>query len=115
MRNFRDLIVWDKSMTLVEATYLATQIFPKEELYGLTSQMRRSAISIPSNISEGHGRNTDREFNHFLHIARGSVSELETQIELSIRLGYLDSSSSLPYQCNEIGKMVNGLINSLNL
>ena len=102
-------------MALVEATYLVTRTFPKEELYGLTSQMRRSAVSIPSNISEGHGRSTDREFNQFLHIARGSVSELETQIELSIRLGYLEKTSQLPMTCNELGKMLNALISSLKL
>ena len=108
MQTFRDLQVWQRSMELTAAVYRLTQHFPREEAFGLTSQLRRSAISIPSNIAEGHGRMNPREFKHFLLIARGSNSELETQLELSGVLGFADAR--MLKQANdlsvEVGKML---------
>jgi four helix bundle protein len=86
-QSFRDLTVWQRAMELAGAVYRLTQSFPREETFGLTSQLRRSAISIPSNVAEGHGRMSSREFKHFLLIARGSNSELQTQLQLSVDLG----------------------------
>ena len=87
--HYKQLRVWQKAMQLVMDVYKVTSKFPKHELYGLISQMRRSAISIPSNIAEGHGRNSDKELVRFLDIAKGSICELDTQIEISKQLGYL--------------------------
>jgi four helix bundle protein len=87
IRGFRDLIVWQKAMKLVVRVYELSRGFPKEELYVLTAQIRRAAVSVPSNISEGHARQ-GREFVYFLSIARGSLAELETQLQLAIELGY---------------------------
>lgn len=89
------LEVWKKSMDLVIELYKVTEAFPKEEKYALIDQIRRSAISIPSNIAEGAGRHTKKEFINFLHIAQGSLSELDTQLELSLRLNYLRNDSYL--------------------
>lgn len=88
MNNYKELKIWQKSMDLVEKVYALTLLFPNEEKYGLISQIQRSAVSIPSNISEGAGRNSDKEFKNFLGIANGSINELSTQLELSIRVGY---------------------------
>lgn len=90
----RDLIVWQKSLDLADATYSLTKLFPKDELYGLVSQMRRSAVSIPSNIAEGSGRKTMKDFRQFLCIAYGSALELETQLLLSQRFHYCTDSQS---------------------
>jgi four helix bundle protein len=108
--SYRDLIVWQKSMLLVKEIYLETKNFPKEELYGLTSQIRRCAISIPSNIAEGKGRNTDKEFIRFLQISLGSVYELQTQLELSLQLNYINKIDNLLNLSIEIEKMINVLI-----
>lgn len=89
MNNYKELKVWQKSMDLVEKVYALTLSYPKEEKYGLISQIQRSAVSIPSNIAEGAGRNSNKEFRNFLGIANGSINELSTQMELSIRIGYL--------------------------
>src|SRR4051794_8266926 len=89
--SYHDLRVWQQAMDLVEQVYRATEKFPKHELYGLTSQLRRAAVSVPSNIAEGRGRRTDPEFLQFLFHARGSLCELETQLELSKRLQYLST------------------------
>ena len=102
-------------MDLVTEVYNITKHFPKEEAYGLTSQLRRAALSVPSNVAEGHGRNGSREFIHHLSIAHGSLSEVETQMEIARRLGYttqpqLDKFSSLSA---ETGRIINGLMNSL--
>lgn len=86
IRSYRDLVVWQKGMDLVEGVYRVTKAFPKDEVYGLTSQIRRAVVSIPSNIAEGQSRMTSGEFIHFLGIARGSLAELETQIILAQRL-----------------------------
>jgi len=103
------LIVWQKGMTLAEQVYLITAGYPKSELYSLTDQMRRAAVSIVSNIAEGKGRESKQEYLHFLAISQGSLTELETQILLSIRLRYLseiDAETPLSL-CDEIGRMLN--------
>ena len=115
LRSFRDLTVWQKSVDLAEKVYGHTAGFPKSELFGLTGQMRRAAVSIPSNIAEGQSRNSTGEFLQFLGVARGSLAELETQIELGARLAYLApvAAEELRGMCAEIGKMINGLRRSL--
>jgi four helix bundle protein len=114
-RNDTHLLAWQKSMDLVESIYRATIEFLKEETYGLKSQMRRAVIAIPSNIAEGQGRNSRRELQRFLAIAHGSLRELETQIQIAQRLDYLKTSASrsLQEQCWEVGRLINGLSNSL--
>jgi four helix bundle protein len=115
IKNYRDLIAWQKSMDLAETTYRLTQDFPAEERYGLTTQMRRAAVSIPSNIAEGQGRGTDPEFHHRLSIAHGSVRELETQALVARRLGFLNESGleALMNGASEVGKLITGLSKSL--
>ena len=88
MSSYKELIVWQKSIQLVIDIYKLTKIFPKEETYGLSSQMQRAVVSIPSNIAEGNDRNSSKEFSQFLRIARGSLAELETQIIISEKIGY---------------------------
>lgn len=112
-QHYRDLVVWQKAIALVTDIYRATQSFPKEELYGLTSQIRRSAVSIPSNIAEGQGRLTRGEFRQFLGIARGSYAELETQLLIANNLGYLSKPDELMDRLAEVGRMLNGLLSSL--
>lgn len=90
MKTFRDLFIWQKSMTLVAQTYELTQNFPKEELFGLTSQIRRSAISLPSNIAEGYGRESNKEFYRFINIVISSLFEFQTQIEIARNINYLN-------------------------
>ena len=111
MKGHRDLMVWQKAMTLVTDVYRVTRGFPKDELYGLTAQLRRAAVSIPSNLAEGHGRNSRREFHHFVGQARGSLTELETQLEIATNLGYLPqaNASELLAKASEIARMLNGL------
>lgn len=92
MNYFKELKVWQKAIELVTDTYLKTQSFPKEEIYGLTSQIRRCAISIPSNIAEGCGRKTNKDFNNFLGISLGSAFEFETQLIICKNLGYIKES-----------------------
>jgi four helix bundle protein len=116
LKNFKDLKVWQKAYQLCLEIYRITRKFPKEEIYGITSQMRRSAISIPSNIAEGYGRRTKGEYIQSLYIAYGSNCELETQVLLSGDLGFIEKSEFLRIQ-NEIGdieRMLKGLIKSLN-
>ena len=115
VKDYRDLTVWQKAMDLVETIYHTTAAFPKEETYGLTSQIRRAAVSIPSNIAEGNGRNTTRDYLHFLGMAYGSVEEVETQVLIAERLRYVDSShsSSLVQMTTEIARLISGLMNSL--
>lgn len=110
------LEVWKQSMQLVVDVYEATKHFPVEERYGLVAQMRRAAVSIPSNIAEGAARQTKREFINFLHIAQGSLSELDTQLELSHSLRYTTQESLAPLQklLQNVDKMLTGLIKSLN-
>jgi four helix bundle protein len=115
IRSYRDLVAWQKAMDLVERVYLASRMFPREEVYGLTSQPRRSSVSIPSNIAEGQSRVTSGEFVQFLGIARWSLAEVETQTIQAQRLGYLtmDSAKSLLDLASEIGRLLNGLLRSL--
>ena len=114
-KRHTDLIAWQKAMDLVEEVYKITKRFPKEEVYGLASQLRRAVVSIPSNIAEGHSRKGSREFLHGLSIAHGSLSEVETQIEIASRLGYVSAEdSSRCFQMSaEVGRVLNGLISSL--
>jgi four helix bundle protein len=114
-RHFRDLIAWQKAMLLARNVYGFTADFPKNEQFGLTSQMRRCCVSVPSNIAEGHGRLTDRGFRVFLAQARGSVFELETQLQLSADIGYcaVEASDKLIADCNEVARILNGLLKVL--
>lgn len=112
---YRDLIAWQKAMDLVEQVYQATRCFPKEETYGLCSQLRRACVSIPSNIAEGQGRNSVKEFLHHLSIAYGSLREAETQILIAGRLNYLEQRqvTALLELAAEVGRLINGLSKSL--
>ena len=116
MTTHKDLDVWKKSMNLVVLTYKVTTQFPKEELFGLSSQMRRAAVSIPSNIAEGHGRNSEKELIRFLYISLGSASELETQLLLSHQLGFMNEESFIKLNDMNIQvvKMLVSLIRSKN-
>jgi four helix bundle protein len=115
VQHYRQLIAWQKAMELVKLVYELTEKFPKEELYGLTSQMRRAAVAIPSNIAEGQGRNTTKDFLRFLSIAYGSLLELETQTLISEMLKYLKSEeiNQILEKSGEVGRVTNGLISSL--
>src|SRR5258706_3864408 len=117
LRNYQDLIAWQKAMDLVEGIYRASRRFLKDELYGLVSQIRRAAVSVPSNIAEGEGRGSPREFGQFLRIAHGSLREVETQVLIAGRLSYTDQSegSQLLALTSEVGRLVTGLIRSLKL
>ena len=108
--SYRTLIVWQKSMELTKQVYMITKEFPKEEVYGLTSQIRRCAVSIPSNIAEGKGRGSDREFVRFLQISLGSLYELQTQLELALSLNYINNIENILALSLEIEKMLNKLI-----
>ena len=107
MNNYKELKVWQKSVDLAVKIYEATKDFPREEIYGLTSQIRRSAVSIPSNIAEGAGRNTKKDFNNFLGISNGSSCELDTQLIIANRVSFLDSTifEMLQQDLTEIQKM----------
>ena len=114
-RSYRDLIVWKKSIDLVGKIYSSTRSFPKEEMYGITSQTRRAGISIPANIAEGQARSSVGEFQQFLGISQGSLAELETLLVISRNLGYLTlkDADELLNDCEEIGRLLAGLKNSL--
>lgn len=114
-RHFRDLLVWQKAMGLARAVYLQTEALPPKELFGLQSQMRRAPVSIPSNIAEGQGRLNDGYFRQFLGTARGSLFELQTQIELAAGLNFLDEAKAavLMEQSEEVARMINGLLAAL--
>lgn len=113
--NYKELKVWQKAMDLTVEVYKLVKLLPKEETYALSDQMRRAVVSIPSNIAEGQGRNSDKEFIQFLSIARGSLWELETQIEICLRIGHIDQSLATDTNnlIAEISKMLNALSNSL--
>jgi four helix bundle protein len=113
--GFQELIAWQKAMTLVTAIYRATGDWPREEFYGLTSQVRRAAVSIPSNLAEGHGRTGSREFAHHVSIAYGSLCELETQVLIAEQPGYAntDTSARLTAQMMEVRRLIRGLLRSL--
>ena len=110
IKNHKDLEVWKKSMDLVSNIYKITESFPNKELYGLTNQIRRAAVSIPSNIAEGAARNSKKEFIQFLYIALGSLSELETQIIIASRLEYLNNLDTSLEDLKFVEKLINGLI-----
>lgn len=112
-RKHHDLRVWQEAIDVVEAIYDLTKRFPKTEIYGLISQMRRSAVSVPSNIAEGASRLSDREFIQFLGVARGSLSELETQITIAERLGYVVDPVGVTGKVDTVFALLNGLIGSL--
>ncbi|HLA84794.1 MAG TPA: four helix bundle protein [Thermoguttaceae bacterium] len=116
-KDYRDLLAWQKAMELVESVYRVTQSFPREEIYGLTAQIRRAAISIPSNIAEGQGRRSRRDFHHFLAIAYGSLHEVETQTIIGERLGFLNQEirSEIVEQTSHVGRLLNGLMRSLKV
>jgi four helix bundle protein len=115
IRSHRDLIVWQKAIDLVVSVYAATENFPKTELYGLTSQIRRCATSIPANIAEGQGRRLPGEFIQFLGNARGSLLELDTHLEIARRLGMLSEEAHLALmeKLIEVRKLLNGLMRSI--
>ena len=117
MQNYKELVVWQKAMELVSEVYRATATLPREELYGLTSQLRRSAVSVPSNIAEGQGRATKGEFIQFLCHSRGSLLEVETQLLIAASLGYLETEHSrrLQAKVTEVARMLNGLLTSLGI
>lgn len=114
-RKYQDLRVWNNAMQLVEYVYRLTSNYPDSEKYGLVSQMRRAAVSIPSNIAEGNGRGSDKDYRRFLTIARGSLMELETQTILSARLGFIQKDSSVEQLIQTIYGQLNGLMNSLRV
>ena len=116
LKSYRDLIAWQKSMDLVQTVYESVRAFPKEEIYGLTSQLKRAVVSVPSNIAEGQGRKSTREFLHHLSISYGSLTEVETQILIAARLGYLnpEEADRIAEQTAEVGRVINGLSNALN-
>lgn len=110
MRDHKELDVWKASIDVVMDVYAFSGLFPKEEMYGLTNQMRRAAVSIPSNISEGAARQTEKEFIHFLSVALGSAAELETQLIIAKRLNYIEDTDSCLAQLLVIQKKLHGLI-----
>lgn len=114
--KYSELVVWQKAMDLVTDIYKITAVFPSEERFGLSSQIRRAAVSIPSNIAEGHGRKSTASYLNFLAIAFGSLMELETQIQIAVRLDYIyeEKAIALLAQTDEIGKMLSGLKRSLS-
>lgn len=114
MRGHEDLIVWQKSMNLVISTYSLTRRFPKSEVYGLASEMQRAAVSVPSNIAEGHALKQTQAYVRHLAIASGSLAELQTQLEIARRLGYLNAEQiAILEEAREVGRMLAGLRKSL--
>jgi four helix bundle protein len=115
VKSYRELVAWQKAIQLTTLVYRATKPFPQDERFGLTQQLRRSAVSVPSNIAEGQGRATTKDFLHFLSVAQGSLNELETQLILSRELDYLAEGplAQLLACCAEVGRIMHGLRNSL--
>jgi four helix bundle protein len=115
VRHFRDLIAWQRAMDLVVQVYGITEPFSSKEMFGLTNQLRRAAVSVPSNIAEGQGRNTTIEFLRYLSISRGSLQEVQTQVEIAYRLGYLDETTTRDFleSSEELARILNGLCRSL--
>ncbi|CAN5213983.1 four helix bundle protein [soil metagenome] len=112
LKGYKDLIVWQKSLQLVVDTYMVVGKFPKEELYSLTSQLKRCSVSVPSNIAEGWARGTDKQFVQFLNVARCSLAELETQIEIAKLLNFINAEDykKITTSTDEIGRMINSLV-----
>ena len=113
MSDHKDLLAWREAMLLVEAVYRDTERFPRDETFGLRAQARRAAVSVPSNIAEGSGRNSPGELKQFVGIASGSLAELETQLELSVRLGFMEPGATAIRQVDRVGRLVNALRKSL--
>ena len=115
IHSYRDLVVWQRAMALVRSAYELSRILPPEELYGLSSQLRRAAVSVPANIAEGHGRVHRGEYVHHLSIARGSLYEVETLLLLSLDLGFSTASVTAPLleTSSEVGRMLNALLGAL--
>jgi four helix bundle protein len=115
LSSYRDLLVWQKAMELVVETYRLSSRFPKEEQYGLTSQLRRASVSVPSNIAEGYGRASRKEYLQFLYVGQGSLKETETQIILAEMLGYASKDATKPLleRAEVVGKLLGGLIRAL--
>src|SRR5580698_2885448 len=113
--TYKDLKAWQCAMALVLEVYRSTARFPREEMFGLTSQLRRAAVSVASNIAEGKGRFSDRELSQFLAIARGSVFEVETQTAIALNLGFFTEAQALHLanKCGELGRLLNGLIKAV--
>jgi four helix bundle protein len=116
LKSYKDLIIWQRSMDMVESIYRITEDFPSKESFGLISQMRRAAVSVPSNIAEGYGRQSTGSYSQFLSVARGSLFELETQIDICVRLKYIQKTESekLLSEIVEISKMISSLISKLH-
>ncbi len=114
-RSYKDLLVWQKAMNLVTNVYNLIKTFPKEEIYGLSGQLRRAIVSVPSNIAEGQGRDSVKEFIHYLSISYGFLMEVETQLQIAANLGYLKQVEvdKLLEQTAEVGRLLNGLSRSL--
>jgi four helix bundle protein len=112
-QHYKDLIVWQKAIALVTQIYRCTGRFPREEMYGLVSQMRRAAVSVACNIAEGQGRLTRGEFRHFLGMAKGSLLELETQLIIGQQLNFVEDAEPVLTQLAEVARLLNGLLNSL--
>lgn len=115
VKCYEELIVWQKAMLLAKLVYGIQKQLPKEEVYGLGDQMRRAVVSIPSNIAEGFGRESDKEFKHFLSIARGSLFEVKTQLQLAENLEYLEITEDIVALIDEVGKLLNALMRSLGV
>ena len=116
VKHYRELIAWQKAMEMVCTIYKLTASFPSEERFGLTNQLRRAAVSIPSNIAEGQGRGISGDFARYLRIANGSRQEVETQIAIAHRLGYLDEerTASVLGDLEELGRIISGLLRSIS-
>ena len=108
--SYKQLIVWQKAMALVRLVYLQTKSFPQEERYSLTDQLRRAVVSIPSNIAEGNGRAGNKDYSHFLSIARGSLYETLTQLEIAYNLGYMEENRDILDLALEIGNMLSAML-----
>ena len=115
VQSYRDLVLWQRGMGLAEVCYRVTASFPRDEIYGMTTQIRRAATSVPANIAEGHGRESTGSFVQFLRVAQGSVKELETHLLLAERVGIAEAEVVKPVlaECDEIGRMLRALIRSL--
>jgi len=113
MKSHRDLDVWKRSIALVGEVYSVTRTFPAEEMYGLVNQIRRAAVSVPSNIAEGAARDSQKEFLRFLSISIGSLAEMETQLLIAVNLNYLPSDNLLGPEIDRIRQMLHGLINGI--
>ena len=117
IKTFRDLLAWQEAMNLVEMIYIQTRNFPKEEMFGLTNQVRRAAVSIPANIAEGNGRISRKEYIHFLYIANGSMKELETHLLIAERLNFLtkEALEEIQVKLQAVGQLLTALRKSLNI